>query len=372
MRTTPIITRVADSAVPAILTMAAVLAITACGDGSGGTKTAEAAPPKTPAPATTTTAPTVVTTPANAGSVIPENISYAEAESAFTAKRFDEATAKFDAYTRGHPENAWGHYMLGLSAWKSGDLERAESAFDSALARDPSHVKSLVNSSRVLLELDRPKDALERVSAAVQLDPDSPDAHRVMARVHAALGDVDSALASYREALALDPEDAWSMNNMGLLLIQRGRYEEALGPLSRAVQLDDGVTVFENNLGIALERTGHLVRAGEAYRAALAIDSTNAKAQVNLARVDGRTDLPGVDSVDVGMLGDQFAAQVKEWKEQRSATAPAAVEPVTPPETTPADSSTRPDSVTSDSAKVGSGVSDAVEIVLPVVRLAKT
>ena len=27
------------------------------------------------------------------------------------------------------PENAWGHYMLGLAAWRSGDLTGAERAF---------------------------------------------------------------------------------------------------------------------------------------------------------------------------------------------------------------------------------------------------
>ncbi len=338
MRTRSRTARAAAAAMPAALTVAAVFAITACGDSSAVPKKAEAAAPESTTTSTVTSTATaeVVRTPAALATAIPENISYAAAESAFTAKRYDEATAKFDAYTRAHPDNAWGQYMLGLSAWRSGDLERAEKAFEGALQRDPEHVKSLVNLSRVLLDLDRPKDALARVSTAVELDRDNAQAHRVLARVFGALGQVDSALASYRDALAIDPEDVWSMNNMGLLLIQSGRYDEALGPLSRAVQLDDGVSVFQNNLGIALERTGHLVRAGDAYRAALAADSTSAKASGNLARVDGRSDLPGVESVDVGTLGDEFAAQVAQWREEREGKkAEGETVPVTPTDSVP-------------------------------------
>ena len=50
--------------------------------------------------------------------------------------------------------------MLGLSAWKSGDLAKSEQAFEKALSVDPHHVKSLVNLSRVFIEQKRYDDAL--------------------------------------------------------------------------------------------------------------------------------------------------------------------------------------------------------------------
>ena len=36
-------------------------------------------------------------------------------------------------YVVGRPENPWGHYMYGLSAWKSGQHERAMEGFDQVL-----------------------------------------------------------------------------------------------------------------------------------------------------------------------------------------------------------------------------------------------
>ena len=69
------------------------------------------------------------------------------------------------------PTNAWGHYMLGLSAWKSGDFAKSEQAFDKALSIDPHHVKSLVNSSRVFIEQKRHDDAIARLTRAAEIDP---------------------------------------------------------------------------------------------------------------------------------------------------------------------------------------------------------
>ena len=283
------------------------------------------------------------------GSVIPANVSYADAESTFRTKDYQKAAEMFDVYTKSHEKNPWGFYMLGLSSWRAGQLDRAKAAFDDALELDPRHVKSLVNASRVLLESDQPAEA----ARAIEIDPASSDAYRVMGRTQALLGNADDAVEAYRTALAIDPEDTWSMNNMGLVLIQQGRFEEALRPLARATQLGEGTAVFENNLGIALERTGHYGAAAEAYRAALAADSSYGKAAASLARVEGRDDEPGVEPMTVAELGDSFAQEVTQWSEQR-------VSEIAPP------------SVESDSAKGESVKSDSVHGVTTVSKTDST
>jgi Tfp pilus assembly protein PilF len=251
------------------------------------------------------------------GRLVPTDVSFKTAESAFEERRYAEATKMFEVYVQRRPENAWGHYMLGLSAWKSGDLELARSAFERAITLDPKHVKTLLNLSRVLLEQDRASDALVRVTAAVEIDPESAESHRMMGRVRSALRQSDAAIESYRVALSIEPNDGWSMNNMGLLLIQRERYEEALLPLARAVQLRPDAPVFQNNFGIALERTGHYVAAREAYCAALVADKSYVKASLSLARVEGRSDDPTVEPVDVGTLAAEFEQERHLWKETR-------------------------------------------------------
>lgn len=241
--------------------------------------------------------------------------SYAEGEAAFKAGKYQDASAIFTAYATRRPENVWGHYMRGLAAWKAGDLATAEQAFDQALAVDSTHVKSLVNSSRVLLERGRGREAVERAERAIALDGSNGDALRLLGRAYDQLGQGDEAIDAYRRAIVLDERDVWAMNNLGLVYLERGQADDALPPLARAVELRSTAPVFQNNLGIALERTGHLPEARKAFEAALAADSGYGKAAVSLARVNGRTDSASSTPIDLGELAQQFVIQVRMWRD---------------------------------------------------------
>lgn len=262
---------------------------------------------------------------------VPANVSYATAESAFTQHHYAAATDMFAVYVQSHPKNAWGHYMQGLAAWKSGDLETARQALERSLELDPRNVKILLNLGRVLLDQGQPEEAQVRVGAAIEIDSTSAEAQRMMGRVQTALGQPDSAIEAYRTALVLDPKDVWSMNNLGLVLIEQGDYQEALRPLARAVQLRPEAPLFQNNLGIALERTGHFNAAAEAFQAALAADSTYTKASVSLARVEGRTEDPSTAPVELASLAQSFEDSVRQWQHARGHPLEAtAAKPETP------------------------------------------
>ncbi|MBI4521893.1 MAG: tetratricopeptide repeat protein [Gemmatimonadetes bacterium] len=306
-----------------ILPLAAVVVVllAACGDSGtqtrartvgarsgGGTQ-----PPVATAHAVSAT--TTMTEPVQP--VIDREVSYTEAETAYQARRYDEAGTLFAAYTERRPENAWGHYMHGLSAWKAGDLETAETALGRALERNPEHTKALVNLGRVLLDRDRPEEARETVARALALEPESSDGLRVMGRALHELGRLDEAVEQYQRTIVSNDNDAWSMNNLGLLYIQQGRYEDALRPLARATELLATVALFWNNLGVALERTGHFTAAAEAYGKALAIDQSYEKASISLARVDARTSDPGLPPLDLPTLARRFEDEVATWRQVR-------------------------------------------------------
>lgn len=261
----------------------------------------------------TTTPATVSTVDSGivASTGIPATVTFAEAESVYKERRYGEAAAMFETYVQRKPDNAWGHYMLGLSAWKAGELDRARSAFERSLELDPKHVKTLLNLSRVLIEQGEPREALTHVTTAAQLDSTSGEVHRMMGRVRMELKQPNEAVESYRMALSLEPTDVWSMNNMALVLIQQGRFDDALPPLALAVKLDSSVAIFHNNLGIALERTGHYTMAAQSYRNALTVDSTNRKATVSLTRVEQRVDDPSVTPIDLVQLAESFDREIR-------------------------------------------------------------
>jgi tetratricopeptide (TPR) repeat protein len=176
--------------------------------------------------------------------------------------------------------------MLGMSAWKAGDLSKAETGFKAALAIDPDHLKSLVNLSRVQIERKRFDDALDTLMQAGDIEPTSNEVARLIGRAFHAQGRIDDAVEAYRHAIELDEKDVWSMNNLALLFLEQKRAEEAMPLLLRATELRKDVAAFHNNLGMAFEHTRRFNDAAAAYNDALSADPGYEKAKQNLARVE--------------------------------------------------------------------------------------
>ena len=281
--------------ITAVLLLAALAAVGCSKRGDTSQAKPEGSPEPVPAANVTTSSDTSASTQAQKddegfGEVVtPQTsgpVSFADGEAAYHAKKYTDATTIFEHYTGQRPDNAWGHFMLGLSAWKANDPGKAEKAFAAALSIDPDHLKSLVNLSRVLIEQKRFDDALDKLTRAGDIEPNSNEVYRLMGRAYHANGKTDDAVDAYRRAIELDDKDVWSMNNLGLLFLEKQRADEAVPLLTKAVELKKDVPAFHNNLGMALEHTGTFGAAAVAYNDALAADPGYEKAKLNLARVD--------------------------------------------------------------------------------------
>ncbi len=259
------------------LAMAAFVLAAACGEDGGRAEHGDAsaqvikvaaapAPTEAPTPVQGTLTPPETFPPLQgAPAPVPElpaalpgdaSAMYSRAEAVFREGRYGEAVDLFVRYVRREPTNPWGHYMLGMAAWKGGYLDIAEAHLMESVLIDPYNVKGRVNFARVLIEAGQPDDAKHHALVAEELDPEQVAAKRTLARALAETGDYEGALAKYDEALWIDPRDRWSLNNMGYLLTQRGHHRDAIGPLALAVRLDSANATFRNNLGSALEGAG--------------------------------------------------------------------------------------------------------------------
>ena len=212
--------------------------------------------------------------------------SFADGDAAFKAGKYGEATEVFERYTLEKPDNAWGHFMLGLSASKGGDSEKAEKAFEDAIRIDPKHVKSLLNLSRVLIDKGRFDDASLKLARVGEIDPNSAEMYRLLGRTYNGQHKIDEAIDAYNQAIKMDPNDAWSLNNLGLMLLEKGQFDEAAVLLGKAVELKKDIAMFHNNLGMALEHTKQFTAAASAYKGGLDVDPGYEKAKRNLARVE--------------------------------------------------------------------------------------
>lgn len=240
--------------------------------------------------------------------------SYNSPMDAYKAAEFKKASEMYKTTLASTPKDAYGHYMLGLSSWKSGDFVGAKVAFDKSIQLDPKFAKAYFNEARVLLDLKRAPEALELIEKGRLLDSISLDGWRLTARAQSESGDVEGAMNTYRALLKNNDADAWGLNNLGMLMFNRGEVQEALGPLARAVQVKPTAPLFLNNFGMALEQSGHMSAALVHYELAVKHDSSYTKAVRNAERLKLMVKDSTMDGdVNVGELAEQFRLKVRSW-----------------------------------------------------------
>lgn len=119
---------------------------------------------------------------------------------------------------------------------------------------------------------------------ALDIDPQSADAHAALALVFQR--ELETALADqhFREALRLSSKDARILNNYGSFLFEQKRYEEALSYFQQAAAdplYSERARVFEN-MGLVSLRLGQLDNARGYFNRALRLDSQRSTALLEL------------------------------------------------------------------------------------------
>ncbi len=198
---------------------------------------------------------------------------------------YAEAAAYFRAATIDRPEDAWTHYVLALSLWKSGELAEADTTMQRAAELDPTSIQTFVNLSRIRNDRGEYDAALEAARAALALDGGSAKAAFLEGRSLRNLGRREEARAALETSVAADPGDGYAQNLLGLTLLELDRETEAVAVLQRAAELVPDVAYVRNNLGMAYERCGRRSDAVAAYREAVRL-AGDSRAAANLARLD--------------------------------------------------------------------------------------
>ena len=128
---------------------------------------------------------------------------------------------------------------------------------------------------------------------ALDITPDSADAHTYLGVDRDAQGKTDEAAMHYREALKNDPNYAQAHNNLGFILATQGETGEAAMHYREALRITPDYTQAHNNLGLILAAQGKTDEAAMHYNEALRINPDFLEAHNNLGiimTVQGRLD----------------------------------------------------------------------------------
>jgi tetratricopeptide (TPR) repeat protein len=136
----------------------------------------------------------------------------------------------------------------------------------------------------VLLQMNRPSEAIAALERAVQLEPANALSHGKLGTALAGVGQIPQALEHLRLAVKLDPNYENAHNNLGTLLAATGATQDAIAEFERAISLRPDGANAHVNLATLLLQTGQPAKAVEHYEAVLKLQPQIVTAYANLAK----------------------------------------------------------------------------------------
>jgi len=205
----------------------------------------------------------------------------------------EEQNTRF-ANPRPTSPEAYEAYLKGRYYWNkrtADGMQKADHYFQQAVDRDPTYAAAYsgladCNSGLTWHGFKSPADALPKAYAAarkaVEIDPQSAEAHASLGLVLSHRWDWAGAEAEFRHALELDPQYANAHHWYGDYLSIKRRHDEALAEASRAQELDPLNLMISTWVALRYYQAHNYSRAIEQSRNSIELDSNFAAAHLLL------------------------------------------------------------------------------------------
>lgn len=154
--------------------------------------------------------------------------------------RFEEALAALRWFVPHHPDDADGHFELGVAENQDNPAE-ALPEFDRALALKPGFAAAHSARGSLYYQMGKPEAALADLEAAVALRPDDALSLDRLGQTYSALDRPADAVRVLRQAATLAPDDSKTLFHLARALADAGRPEESKAAMDRFRQLGPSV-----------------------------------------------------------------------------------------------------------------------------------
>ncbi len=208
---------------------------------------------------------------------------YAQLNQALSENRAELAQDICHDLLRAEPENVELLTLVGLLAYRRGDLEEALQAFSRAAFLQPESAELRNNVGVAYQDLNCHDSAALHFREALSLREEYPEARCNLATALLHLGEAEEAIRNYCDAIAAAPGYADAYHLLGNALRRQGEWEGAVQCYQKALELDPGNLKTLVNLGGSLFTLNRFEEAIAAQRRALLIDPDHVDAHWNLA-----------------------------------------------------------------------------------------
>lgn len=177
-------------------------------------------------------------------------------------------------------------FLLADHLNRSGRTDQATAQYADALELRPETAEAHNNLGNARLAAGRPAEAIEHYQAAAKLRPDLFEVQVNWGNALQALGRAPESLARYEQAAQVKPDNAETYYNWGVALHKLERVGEAIGRFEEAVRLKPDYAKAHHNLGILYASQTRLNDAVRHFRKSVELDPGNKQFRENLHRVE--------------------------------------------------------------------------------------
>lgn len=149
------------------------------------------------------------------------------------------------------PEDYRWAYLLGLTRYAKGDLERSVENFEAALASRPGDFPTLVRLGNAMIELNKATEARRYFESALEVDASAAAALYGLGKASALDGEDERAVELFRQVLELQPGASIVHYPLGQAYRRLGERDKAVEHLRQRGQDD---VVFRDPLGQQVAR----------------------------------------------------------------------------------------------------------------------
>jgi len=144
-----------------------------------------------------------------------------------SGSKYDEAFVKFQQLLQMAPNTPYLHYVYGSALASISQFDKAEEQLVEETKITPGSALPFLRRSTIALQLKHPEDAARLAQRAVQLDPESAEAHYLLGRSWLDLGKTADSLKELETARGLAPNSPEVRFNLARAYAKAGQPDAA-------------------------------------------------------------------------------------------------------------------------------------------------
>ncbi|MCR4733451.1 MAG: tetratricopeptide repeat protein [Treponema sp.] len=200
-----------------------------------------------------------------------------DAKTALGTGDYESAIKYFEDVEKNLPDDAGKQFVASKKA------EIAQALYDAALASDDKEKKD-----------ELMKQAVETANRTLDLNPDDPTSHYILAQDALDKNDFKLALSEMTQAVKNDPQNHLYYYDLGKIQYRLKKYTEAAASFTSSCNLNSSFAPSRYNLGLTQKQLNNDSAALDAFRKTIDIDSRHEKAYLEEGKIlEKRNDFSG-------------------------------------------------------------------------------